>query len=41
MKPLQGKTLAEVAKMRNKDWVDTALDLVVEIATSASARSSS
>ena len=30
MKPLQGKTLADVAKMRNKDWVDTALDLIVE-----------
>ena len=30
MKPLTGKTLAEVAKMRNKDWVDTALDLLVE-----------
>ena len=30
MKHLQGKTLAEVAKMRNKDWVDTALDLVIE-----------
>jgi N-acyl-D-amino-acid deacylase len=30
MKHLQGKTLAEVAKMRNKDWVETALDLVVQ-----------
>jgi len=30
MKPLTGKTLADVAKMRNKDWVDTALDLIVE-----------
>ncbi|HEY4231648.1 MAG TPA: D-aminoacylase [Thermoanaerobaculia bacterium] len=30
MKPLTGKTLAEVAKMRGKDWVDTALDLLVE-----------
>jgi N-acyl-D-aspartate/D-glutamate deacylase len=30
MKPLTGKTLAEVAKMRGKDWVDTALDLNVE-----------
>jgi len=30
MKPLQGKTLADVAKMRNKDWADTALDLIVE-----------
>jgi len=30
MKPLTGKTLADVAKMRGKDWVDTALDLVVE-----------
>jgi N-acyl-D-amino-acid deacylase len=30
LKPLTGKTLAEVAKLRNKDWVETALDLVVE-----------
>jgi N-acyl-D-amino-acid deacylase len=30
MRPLQGKTLADVSKMRGKDWVDTALDLVVE-----------
>jgi N-acyl-D-amino-acid deacylase len=30
MKPLTGKTLAEVAKMRGKDWVETALDLNVE-----------
>jgi N-acyl-D-amino-acid deacylase len=30
MKPLTGKTLADVSKMRGKDWVDTALDLVVE-----------
>jgi N-acyl-D-amino-acid deacylase len=30
MKPLQGKTLAEVAKMREKDPVDVAIDLVVE-----------
>jgi N-acyl-D-amino-acid deacylase len=30
MKPLTGKTLADVAKMRGKDWVETALDLVVE-----------
>ena len=30
MKPLTGKTLADVAKMRNKDSVDTALDLLVE-----------
>jgi N-acyl-D-amino-acid deacylase len=30
MKPLTGKTLADVSKMRGKDWVETALDLVVE-----------
>jgi len=30
MKPLTGKTLAEVAKLRGKDWVETALDLLVE-----------
>ena len=30
LKPLTGKTLAEVAKMRGKDWVETAIDLVVE-----------
>ena len=30
LKPLTGKTLAEVAKLRNKDWVEAALDLVVE-----------
>jgi len=30
MKPLTGKTLADVAKMRGKDWVDTAIDLLVE-----------
>ncbi len=30
MKPLQGKTLAEIAKARGKDPVDVAIDLVVE-----------
>ena len=30
MKPLTGKRLSEVAKMRGKDWVETALDLNVE-----------
>src|SRR6266576_6108481 len=30
LKPLIGKTLAEVAKMRGKDPVDTAMDLVAE-----------
>ena len=30
MKPMTGKTLAEVAKTRGKDWVETALDLNVE-----------
>ncbi|HEY1250567.1 MAG TPA: D-aminoacylase [Thermoanaerobaculia bacterium] len=30
MKPLTGKTLAEVAKMRGKDWVETAIDLNIE-----------
>jgi N-acyl-D-aspartate/D-glutamate deacylase len=30
LKPLTGKTLAEVAKMRGKDPVDTAMDLVAE-----------
>src|ERR1700726_1840883 len=30
LKPLTGKTLAEVAKMRGKDPIDTAMDLVVE-----------
>ncbi|HYW44519.1 MAG TPA: D-aminoacylase [Bryobacteraceae bacterium] len=28
--PLQGKTLAEVAKLRNKDPIDAALDLLIE-----------
>jgi N-acyl-D-amino-acid deacylase len=30
LKPLQGKTLAEVAKMRNKDPLEVLLDLLVE-----------
>ena len=30
LKPLTGKTLAEVAKMRGKDPIDTAMDLVAE-----------
>ena len=30
MKPLQGKTLAEIAKQRGKDPVEVAIDLVVE-----------
>ncbi|HEY7573666.1 MAG TPA: amidohydrolase family protein, partial [Thermoanaerobaculia bacterium] len=30
MKPMTGKTLAEVAKMRGKDWVETAIDLNIE-----------
>jgi N-acyl-D-amino-acid deacylase len=30
LKPLTGKTLAEVAKMRNKDPWDTVLDLILE-----------
>ena len=30
MKPMTGKTLAEVAKTRGKDWVETALDLNIE-----------
>src|SRR5881227_670569 len=30
LKPLTGKTLAEVAKMRGKDPVDTAMDLIAE-----------
>jgi N-acyl-D-amino-acid deacylase len=30
LKPLTGKTLAEVAKMRNKDPVETIMDLVLE-----------
>src|SRR5438128_3482954 len=30
LKPLTGKTLAEVAKMRGKDSIDTAMDLIVE-----------
>src|SRR5438105_4648725 len=30
LKPLDGKTLAEVAKMRGKDPIDTAMDLVAE-----------
>ena len=30
MKPLQGKTLADIAKARGKDPVDVAIDLVVE-----------
>src|SRR5437762_4678741 len=30
LKPLTGKTLAEVAKMRRKDPIDTAMDLIAE-----------
>ena len=30
LKPLQGKTLAEVAKMRGKDWPEVVMDLVHE-----------
>ena len=30
LKPLTGKTLAEVAKMRGKDPIDTAMDLIAE-----------
>src|ERR1700731_625013 len=30
LKPLTGKTLAEVAKMRGKDPIDTAMDMVAE-----------
>jgi N-acyl-D-amino-acid deacylase len=30
LKPLTGKTLAEVAKMREKDPIDTAMDLIAE-----------
>ncbi len=30
LRPLQGKTLAEAAKMRGKDWAETAIDLVIE-----------
>src|SRR4029434_1972359 len=30
LKPLTGKTLAEVAKMRGKDPIDTAMDLIME-----------
>ncbi len=30
LKPLTGKTLAEVAKMRSKDPIDTAMDLIAE-----------
>ena len=30
LKPLTGKTLADVAKMRGKSWQETAVDLVVE-----------
>jgi N-acyl-D-amino-acid deacylase len=30
LKPLTGKTLAEVAKMRNQDPVETIMDLVLE-----------
>jgi N-acyl-D-amino-acid deacylase len=30
LKPLTGKTLAEVAKMRDKDPIDTAMDLIAE-----------
>src|SRR5205085_9208546 len=30
LKPLTGKSLAEVAKMRGKDTIDTAMDLVAE-----------
>jgi N-acyl-D-amino-acid deacylase len=34
LKPLQGKTLAEIAKQRDKDPVETLLDLLVEDASS-------
>jgi N-acyl-D-amino-acid deacylase len=37
MKPLTGKTLAAIAKDRGKDWVDTALDLLVESKSSVGA----
>ena len=30
LKPLTGKSLAEVAKMRGKSWEETAIDLVIE-----------
>jgi N-acyl-D-amino-acid deacylase len=30
LKPLTGKTLAEVAKMRGKDPIDTMMDLIAE-----------
>ncbi|MGE0452231.1 MAG: amidohydrolase family protein [Vicinamibacteria bacterium] len=30
LRPLQGKTLAEAAKARGKDWAETAIDLVIE-----------
>jgi N-acyl-D-amino-acid deacylase len=30
LKPLTGKTLAEVAAMRGKDWTETVMDLVAE-----------
>ena len=30
LKPLTGKTLAEVARMRGKDPIDTAMDLIAE-----------
>jgi N-acyl-D-amino-acid deacylase len=30
LKPLTGKTLAEIAKMRGKDPIDTAMDLIAE-----------
>jgi len=37
MKPLTGKTLAAIAKDRGRDWVDTALDLLVESKSSIGA----
>jgi len=37
LKPLTGKTLAEVARLRNKDSVETALDLVLESRASVGA----
>ena len=30
LRPLQGKTLAEVAKLRGKDWTEVVMDLVHE-----------
>ena len=41
LKPLTGKTLAEVAKLRGKSPEDTAMDLVVEDGSRVSARSTS